>query len=297
MGTTEHGPAIVEVAISPLRRGIPAQSVEQIVGDSLASIAAGAGIVHHHHDMRLDDTAAVQQLVEIGRQILAAHPRTLIYTDYLTGQDKPVWEENAHLQGMADAGVLTMFAIDPGLTAFPAVARNGLPTHTYIDGLRYSEAHELVEFSKQVGVPLSLGVFEPGQLRWIMHYEHAAGFTPGTIIKLYFGGTHMVDQANSPGINFGLPGTSAALDVYLSMMEGSALPWVVSLFGDPILETPLARHALERGGHVRVGIEDAAIDTGMTNPQMVAAAVRLAEAVGRPVATAAQALDVLVGAN
>lgn len=290
-------PALIEVAVSPLRRGIPAQTVERIVHDSIASIDAGAGIVHHHHDMRLDDEASTRQLIEIGRQIQAARPGSLVYTDYLTGQDKPVWEENAYLHGMADAGVLTMFAADPGLTAFPGVARNGLPTHTYVDGLRYGDAHELIEFSKQVGVPVSVGVFEPGQLRWIMHYERAAGFSPGTIVKLYFGGTHMVDQANSPGINFGLPGTPAALDVYLSMMDGSSLPWVVSLFGDPILDSGLARHALERGGHVRVGIEDAAIDTGMTNPEMVAAAAELAAQVGRPVATAAQALGVLTGTH
>ncbi|MGD9794806.1 MAG: 3-keto-5-aminohexanoate cleavage protein [Acidimicrobiia bacterium] len=293
MATTTESPVIIEAAITPLRRGVPAQSVEDMVADAVGCIDAGAGIIHHHHDMRLDDAGSIQQLIDTGRRILDAHPGALIYTDYLTGQDKPVWEENAHLRAMADADVLTMFAVDPGITAFPSRGRDGLLTHTYLDGLRFSEAHELVAFSKEVGVPVSLGVFEPGQLRWIVTYAHEVGFSPGTIIKLYFGGYHMVDRANSPGINFGLPGTPHALDVYLSMMEGCGLPWVASLFGDPILESPLARHALERGGHIRVGIEDAAIDTGMGNIEMVEAAVALANEVGRPVVTGRDALGVL----
>jgi uncharacterized protein (DUF849 family) len=155
----------------------------------------------------------------------------------------------------------------------------------------------MVELSKELGVPISLGVFEPGHLRWILAYERCAGFSPGTMIKLYFGGTHMVDQPDMPGINFGLPGSPAALDVYLSMMEGSALPWTVSLFGDPVLDSPLARHALERGGHLRVGIEDAAGMSDMTNAEMVTAAAALAASVGRTVAAGPDAAAVLRSAG
>ena len=49
---------VIEVAITPLRWGVPAQSVEQMVAEANACIEAGAGIVHHHHDMRLDEPAA-----------------------------------------------------------------------------------------------------------------------------------------------------------------------------------------------------------------------------------------------
>ena len=181
--------------------------------------------------------------------------------------------------------MLTMFAIDPGITTFGSFDDDGLPTRTYIDGLRFDEAHEMIELSKEVGVPISLGVFEPGHLRWILAYEERVGFSAGTIVKLYFGGRHLADQPDGVGINFGLPPTEAALDVYLSMLEGSRLPWIVSLFGDPVLDSPLARAAMERGGHVRVGAEDAAGQSQLSNVEMVAAAVALAEEVGRPVAT------------
>jgi 3-keto-5-aminohexanoate cleavage enzyme len=286
-------PLIIEAAISPLRWDVPAQSVSDMVREAHSCVEAGATIVHHHHDMRLEESVAIDQLVETGLQILAADPGTLVYTDYLTG--KKAWEENAHLRPMAEVGALTMFAIDPGVTTFAILDADGIPTRTYTDGLRFSEAHEMVNFSKEVGVPISLGVFEPGQLRWIVSYARAAGFSPGTMVKLYFGGSHAVDRPHSPSINFGLPPTGAALDVYLSMMKDCQLPWTVSLYGDPVLDSPLARYTLEKGGHLRVGIEDAAGMSDMTNAEMVEAAVVLAGEVGRPVARVGEGLTTLSG--
>jgi len=282
------GPVIIEAAITPLRWGAPAQSVDEMVNEADACIRAGAGIVHHHHDMRLSEADAVEQLVDTAAGIQAAHPSTLVYTDYLTG--KRAWEENAHLSPLAERGLLTMFAIDPGLTTFGSFDRDGIPTRTYVDGLHFGDAHEMIEFSKGIGVPISLGVFEPGHLRWILHYEQRVGFFPGTIVKLYFGGRWAVDQTDTQAINFGLPGTPAALDVYLSMMSdlipgGSSLPWIASLFGDSMLDSPLAAYALEQGGHLRVGVEDAAGRSDLTNAQMVERAAEMAASVGREVVT------------
>ncbi|MFM2070770.1 MAG: putative beta-Lactamase domain [Actinomycetota bacterium] len=285
------GPAIIEAAISPLRWGAPALSAQEMIDTAVACIDAGAGVVHHHHDMRLDAADAIEQLVDTAAGIHIERPGSLVYTDYLAGST--AWAENAHLRPLADAGLLTMFAIDPGLTTFASSGRDGIPTRTYVDGLQFAEAHELIEFSKERDVPVSLGVFEPGHVRWIRAYEARLGFSPGSIVKLYFGGAHAVDRPGTPAINFGLPPTVAALEVYLSMMDGSSLPWVVSLFGDPVLDSPLARHALERGGHLRVGIEDAADMSPLGNAEMVAAAVHLAQDVGREVVTGTAALAVL----
>lgn len=289
-------PVIIEAAITPLRWGVPAQSVEAMVAEASACLGAGAGIIHHHHDMRLDETDAVAQLVDTADGIQAAHPSTLVYTDYLTG--KRAHEENAHLRPLAERGLLTMFAIDPGLTTFGSFDRDGVPTRTYVDGLHFGDAHEMIEFSKEFDVPISLGVFEPGHLRWILHYERRIGFSAGTIVKLYFGGGWAVDHPDTAAINFGLPGTPQALDMYLAMMAdllpgGSSLPWIASLFGDSMLDSPLAAHALERGGHLRVGIEDAAGRSGLTNAQMVERAAMLATSLGREVVIGTDALDTL----
>jgi 3-keto-5-aminohexanoate cleavage enzyme len=284
-------PVVIEAAISPLSRNVPAQTAAQMAEEGKSCLAAGAAIVHHHHDMRLSAEESAQQLISVSESLLAEYPDALIYTDYLTG--RAAWEENAHLRPMAEAGVLTMFAIDPGITTFGSFDEAGLPTRTYTDGLKYSEAHEMVQFAKEMNVPMSLGVFEPGQLRWIVAYAARVGFPTGTLIKLYFGGQYLVDQPSTLGMGFGLPPTPAALDVYLSMMKDCPMPWIVSLFGDALLDSPLARHALERGGHIRIGVEDAAGRTQLTNSQLVEGIVTLAAEVGRRVAGCGAAREVL----
>ena len=289
--TNDTSPLIIEAAISPLRWDEPAQTVDQIVEIALGCIEAGAGIIHYHHDMRLSEEEGIAALVETGERIRAEYPETLTYTDYLSG--KRAWEENAHLKVMREAGVLSMFAIDPGITTFASFDADGIPTRTYLDGLRFDEADEMVEYSKDVDVPISLGVFEPGAVRWITAYEATKGFSPGTMVKLYFGGNHMVDRPRVKGINFGLPGTVHALEMYLSMLEGSTLPWTVSLFGDPVLDSPLAEAALRRGGHLRVGEEDAAGMTPENNVELVQRAAALARDLGRPLAQGSEALRVL----
>ena len=195
--TATSGPAVIEVAITPLRWDVPAQTVDTMVAEAVACLDAGAGIVHHHHDMRLDQTAATEQIRAVATGIQSAFPGTLVYTDYLTG--KRAWEENAHLRPMAEAGLLTMFAIDPGITTFGSFDDDGVPTRTYLDGLRFDEAHEMVAFSKEHDVPISLGVFEPGHLRWILAYEQRVGFSPGTVVKLYFGGDYRRRPARHAG--------------------------------------------------------------------------------------------------
>jgi hypothetical protein len=52
-----------------------------------------------------------------------------------------------------------------------------------------------------------------------------------------------------------LPPTRAALDAYLEMLDGASLPWAVAVIGGDVIASGLARLALERGGHLRVGLE------------------------------------------
>jgi 3-keto-5-aminohexanoate cleavage enzyme len=286
-------PAVIEVAISAVQPGAIVQSAAALVDEASACIQAGAGIVHHHHDARLTETDAVDELIAIGLGIQERHPSALVYTDYMPG--RRAWEENAHLGPMAAAGALTMFSIDPGVTSFANLDGDGVPNGTYIDGLQFDDAHDMIEFSKELQVPVSLGVFDPSHLRWILAYELHVGFYPGTIIKLNFSGAFAVDRIDTTTIGFGMPPTTAALDVYLSMLHDSSLPWMVSLLGDSVLHKRLARHTLERGGHLRVGVEDAAGRSDRTNVEMVTAAVAMAAELGRAPVTGADTLAVLRG--
>jgi uncharacterized protein (DUF849 family) len=91
-------------------------------------------------------------------------------------------------------------------------------------------------------------------------------------------------------VSFGLPPTEHALLAYLELLEGTGLPWSVSVWGGDLFETPVARRALELGGHLHVGLEEHFHpERKPTNEELVREAAALAAAVGRPVATTADA--------
>ena len=77
------------------------------------------------------------------------------------------------------------------------------------------------------------------------------------------------------------------------MLDGSGLPWSVAVLGGDVLASGLARLALERGGHLRVGLEDYAGTLRPTNEALVRDAAGLARELGRPIATCAQAAEIL----
>jgi uncharacterized protein (DUF849 family) len=104
-------------------------------------------------------------------------------------------------------------------------------------------------------------------------------------VKLYFG---------SELLPMSLPATAPCLDAYLSILgEDRPLPWSVSIPGGDILATPVARLALERGGHLRVGLEDYVGPDEPTNDELVARAIALCDEVGRPLATPEQARELM----
>ena len=90
-----------------------------------------------------------------------------------------------------------------------------------------------------------------------------------------------------------MPPRPRSVDAYLDILEGYDLPWAVTVLGGDVFENGVARHALELGGHVRVGLEDYAGDRQPSNLELVEEAVKLAAAVGRPIATPSEAANIL----
>jgi uncharacterized protein (DUF849 family) len=89
------------------------------------------------------------------------------------------------------------------------------------------------------------------------------------------------------------PPIPEALELYLKMMEGLDLNWSVACPGSDIsiMDTPLARMALERGGSLRVGLED--YTTGPSNVEQIDRAKKLVAAVGRRIITGSEAIEYL----
>ena len=96
------------------------------------------------------------------------------------------------------------------------------------------------------------------------------------------------------GTRHGMPATAQALVDAVDLLPAGST-W--SVIGVGRTQTPMAMLALAMGGHVRVGLEDniyyrrGELATG--NAQLVERAVRLAGELERPVATPAQARELL----
>jgi 3-keto-5-aminohexanoate cleavage enzyme len=77
------------------------------------------------------------------------------------------------------------------------------------------------------------------------------------------------------------------------MLDGTSLSSSVAVLGGDVIGSGLAALALERGGHLRVGLEDYAGDAEPSNLQLVARAVELISSHGRRVATPTETLELL----
>ncbi|OBK57618.1 hypothetical protein A5656_17520 [Mycobacterium gordonae] len=108
------------------------------------------------------------------------------------------------------------------------------------------------------------------------------------MIKLYFS-----TESGYLGAPFGLPPTERALDAYLEILDGCDIPWAVSVVGGDLCASPMARLALERGGHLHLGLEFYRGDRTPTNVGLVTEAVRLCEKFGRAVAGPGEAARIL----
>lgn len=281
-------PLVIEAAITPLRIGAPSQTTAEMIAEAIGCVEAGATIIHHHHDFGAEPEAATRQLIDVASGIIDKYPDTLVYPNYLKG--RKLAEQFAYLDPMVEAGALSMIAFDPGFTTFGRFDERGLPAISVRAGFSYPDCDWIVEYARRHDAPLSIGLYEPGQLRWTLAYAKAGMFPPGSILKIYFGGDHLIDQDRVPGLSFGPVPFEDGLDLYLKMLGDVPLPWIVSLQGDAILDSPIARETLLRGGHLRVGIEDTAGTTTLTNAGTVEAAVRLGREMGREVITGAAAI-------
>lgn len=278
---------IVEVALN----GITAREVNprvprtpaEIAADALACMAAGATIVHNHNDDLLWAPAGVhapEPYAEAWRPILDEHPDVLLYATMASGGPgidiAARWD---HQVALAAQGLLRVGLIDPGSVSLGLLGEDGLPFPldlVYVN--THADARYMVERCAELGLAPSISIFDPSFLRVALAFHEAGALPRGTQIKLYFGGR----------VPFGLPPTEPSLDAYLAMLDGSGLPWSVAVLGGDVIATGLAQAAVDRGGHLRVGLEDYAGPRTPANAELVAEARTLIERSGRRVATFAE---------
>jgi uncharacterized protein (DUF849 family) len=288
------GPVVVEVAlngVSSKRRNpnVPREPAE-VTEDALACLAAGAAIVHaHNRDFTLTGAAAAEDYLAAWVPVLRERPDTLWYPTTAGGATDE--DRLGHFALIADEVPLRIGVVDPGSTNLGWPDGAGLP-QGFVYQNDYDHIRAAVELCRTRGLGPSLAIYEPGFLRTTISWTGAGRMPRGAMVKLYFGGPYGA-FGRGPGCSFGLPPTAAALDAYLELVAETGLPWSVSVWGGDLVHTPVARLAVERGGHLHVGLEEHSGDRTPTNVDLVREAVALAEDCGRRVATSAEAAELL----
>jgi uncharacterized protein (DUF849 family) len=290
-------PVIVEVALNgattPERNPHVPQTPAEIAADARRCLAAGAAIVHSHNaDFTADGPRAAALYAEAWRPVLAGWPDALFYPT--VGLGGAIEERYAHEALLAEAGLLRLGLVDPGSVNLGGADDDGLPAPVdlvYVNTFR--DIRHQVALCARYHLGPSVSIFEPGFLRAALAYHRAGRLPAGALVKLYFGGEHGYFGGAPRGVTFGLPPTRPSLEAYLAMLDGTGLPWSVAVLGGDVFADGFAQLALERGGHLRVGLEDHAGPETPTNVALVEAAAALARAVGRPVATCTGAAALL----
>lgn len=264
-------------------------SDEEIVEQAVSCMEAGAAMIHNHTEEPVVGGRGwldAELYARPWRKLLALRPDAILTpTMPLATDSVSVEQRYSHITAMAEEGLITQGLCDPGSINYAGLDDEGLfadSTIVYKNDMHDSRYY--VEQCRRLNVGLSISIFEPGFVKFIMAYHRAGKLPTGAMLKFYFG---------SPAMSFGLPPTAKGLDAYLEMIEGSDLPWLVSSFGDDCVACGIAEEAIKRGGHVQVGLEPYAGPRQPTNLELVEEVVELAKKYGRPLATPSEAAKIL----
>ncbi len=290
--TPSDAPVIIEVAVNGVttkdRNPLTPEAPDEVAADALACLDAGASIVHaHSRPAGLPTSEAAAAYAAALEPVAKARPDAILYPTM--GSGGTINERYDHHLPLAEAGTIRMGVLDPGSVNLASTAADGTPPSTsYAYVNTPADIHYMMGVCRDHWLGASFAIYEPGFLRTVLAYHRAGALPAGSLTKFYFSGMGYFGGGLPL---YSAPPISEALDLYLAMFESAGLPWGVTLLGGSLLDTPVARPALQRGGHLRVGLEDDA--SGPGNVEQVQRAVALCREVGRPVATCAQAAAIL----
>lgn len=288
------GKVWIEVALNgPWTRkrqpGIP-DTVDAIVAEGVACAEAGACIIHvHAYDgggPQTFDWQVYARIIEgirakIDVPVYPSIPSAGIGVGPLPNDAA---QRFAHVEALAARGLLEFAVIDPGSVNFTElkIGSNTPASPTYLN----PEAHirHALAFAARYGFHPAYAIYEPGFTRSGAALARAMG-TKVPIYRLMFSETFA----------YGFPPKPYGLAAHLALLEEEApgAPWMIAGLGVDI--RPLIPETVRRGGHVRVGLEDAPFGCTTSNAALVKEAVQLVRAAGGEPATVGEMRAALKG--
>jgi 3-keto-5-aminohexanoate cleavage enzyme len=266
-----------------LQPGMPI-TVGELVTEGIACARAGAAIIHvHAYDERTgrqrDDAEIYRRIIEGIRE----QEDVIVYPTLpvLGGPDAPramtAPERFKAVEQLAMQGPLEWTVVDPGSVNFAHYDRLVAKQEGFVYLNPEGHVRYGLELSARYGFHPSYAIYEPGFLRLGAALARVYADAPAPVYRFMF----------SDGLAFGFPPKEYALDA-LKLLDDEAkgAPWMVA--GLAVDIRPLIPAAVGRGGHVRVGLEDAPLGTEFTNLQWVEQAAAAIEQAGGQVASAVE---------
>ena len=251
--------------------GIP-DTVEAIVAEGVACARAGACIVHvHAYDgggPQVFDWQVYARIIEGIRSQIDVP----VYPSIPMGGGLSPEARFAHTEALASRGLLEFAVVDPGSVNFTLLQPGREPEATYLNG--EADIRHGLALAARYGFHPAFAIYEPGFTRAGAALARAAKCkTP--IYRFMFSDTFA----------FGFPPEAFALDAHVALVarEAPGAPWMISGLGVDVRD--LIPLAVARGGHVRVGLEDAPFGCEMSNVALVEDAVRRVRTGGGEAAT------------
>jgi uncharacterized protein (DUF849 family) len=289
----ERDAAIVEVGLNETtmraqNAHVP-YSPEECADDARRCAEVGAAVVHWHARdpvtgaQRLDDARLYGSALELMRPShLLAYPSYLPWPG--SGDDRL-----AHVWTLRERHGLELAPLDLGSVGIVVWDER---TQSFGPGVDQLRQHGVVanplpflldalEHTYALGMVPSLAAFDLGFTRTMVLLARAGRLRPPVFLKIFLSGTWAVGP---------FP-TEAALDFHLRQIPADLdVEWVLVPYAleDPSLVERLCRHALARGGGIRVGIgDDPLAFPDATNAALVERAGRWVAESGRPLASPA----------
>lgn len=259
-------------------------SPDECAADAVRCADAGAAIVHWHArdpdtgEQRLADAElygrALGPMRDAGLLAYPSYPIDVDSVDDRLGHCFALHERHGLELGPADLGSVSVVIWDEASRTFPLVgAGPGVVTNPLAFTL------EALERYAALGMPPTLGVFDVGGTRTMVMLAQAGHLREPILLKIFLAGAWAVGP---------FP-TEEALDFHLRQIPDDLdVEWLVVPYAlaDAALVERLWRHALARGGGIRVGVGDnPSADPTASNAMLVERAVACAADAGRPIAS------------
>jgi uncharacterized protein (DUF849 family) len=250
---------------------------DEIVDDAMRCVDAGASILHFHaYDpvtgRQRDDYDIYAPIIERirAKADVICYP-TLPFAGSVDSPTPMTAEQRfAAVVKLLQAGLIEWAVVDPGsthITHYDDIAKGK-------EGFIYANPESHIRYGLALAqkhrITPSYAIYEPGFMRLGAALHKAYPGAPTPIYRLMF----------SDHIAFGFPPVDWALEVYLKLLaqEAPTAPWMVAGLGVEI--EPLIDLAVQRGGHVRVGLEDAPMGCALGNQALTQRAARRIVAAG-----------------